>query len=254
MKKAIDQTMEYKNEIRALRKLIPIGIKEGLKILSEAKGNVVKAAEAFKLKRTAILAEKANLDTDEAKRYLEENEYDIAVCLHKIDEDRYTYTERILRSNKQAADKRGLIAVAVYERHSIKAGSFPKKENLANLNSDEYVVMMIGEWIDFCEWEMTDHGISGSTVGEVAELIETKLNRADLGNLLQQAVARKEALWAGIDYEHLRKTDFEKLLKHGEFVREDLEYDARLTALEKAFPELEEALVDFIARHKEAFP
>ncbi len=96
--------MEWLSEIRKLRKNVPVGIQVARRLLERTGGDVDEAIKLFHIDQINILTAKADVTHQEAENVLLATNYDIAEALRRIDEQRYTLTELILRKNKDAGD------------------------------------------------------------------------------------------------------------------------------------------------------
>lgn len=105
--------MEWLSEIRKLRKNVPVGIQVARRLLERTGGDVDEAIKLFHIDQINILTAKADVTHQEAENVLLATNYDIAEALRRIDEQRYTLTELILRKNKDAGDALNNIALAI---------------------------------------------------------------------------------------------------------------------------------------------
>lgn len=105
--------MEWLSEIRKLRKNVPVGIQVARRLLERTGGDVDEAIKLFHIDQINILTAKADVTHQEAENVLLATNYDIAEALRRIDEQRYTLTELILRKNKDAGDALNNIALAL---------------------------------------------------------------------------------------------------------------------------------------------
>ncbi|MGT9272937.1 FAD:protein FMN transferase, partial [Escherichia coli] len=112
--------MEWLSEIRKLRKNVPVGIQVARRLLERTGGDVDEAIKLFHIDQINILTAKADVTHQEAENVLLATNYDIAEALRRIDEQRYTLTELILRKNKDAGDALNNIALAIEYEWDLK--------------------------------------------------------------------------------------------------------------------------------------
>lgn len=112
--------MEWLSEIRKLRKNVPVGIQVARRLLERIGGDVDEAIKLFHIDQINILTAKADVTHQEAENVLLATNYDIAEALRRIDEQRYTLTELILRKNKDAGDALNNIALAIEYEWDLK--------------------------------------------------------------------------------------------------------------------------------------
>ena len=105
--------MEWLSEIRTLREDVPVGIQAARRLLEKTGGDVDEAIKLFHIDQINILTAKADVSHQEAETVLLETNYDIAEALRRIDEQRYTLTELILRKNKDTGDALSNIELAI---------------------------------------------------------------------------------------------------------------------------------------------
>ncbi|HFU8550356.1 TPA: hypothetical protein ACH7IY_001304 [Escherichia coli] len=96
--------MEWLSEIRKLRESISVGIQAARRLLEKTGGDVDEAIKLFHIDQINILTAKVDVTHQEAENVLLAANYDMAEALRRIDEQRYTLTELIIRKNKDAGD------------------------------------------------------------------------------------------------------------------------------------------------------
>jgi hypothetical protein len=80
-----------------------------------------KAEMKFREEMAAIIISKTGVTADVANKHLTKSNFDIAATIKNIDEERYTFTELVLRKFKdKKEDALGEIAYAIEEKYNLK--------------------------------------------------------------------------------------------------------------------------------------
>ncbi|MFP1462651.1 hypothetical protein ACLB1E_16720 [Escherichia coli] len=82
-------------------------------MLEKTGGDVDEAIKLFHIDQINILTAKVDVTHQEAENVLLAANYDMAEALRRIDEQRYTLTELIIRKNKDAGDALSNIELAI---------------------------------------------------------------------------------------------------------------------------------------------
>ena len=85
--------------------------------------------------------------------------YDIAEALRRIDEQRYTLTELILRKNKDAGDALNNIALAIEYEWDLKRKFWFGFADIQLLPPVLQTFMLVYEWHEYVGWEGMECGI-----------------------------------------------------------------------------------------------
>lgn len=151
--------MEWLSEIRKLRKNVPAGIQSARRLLERTGGNVDEAIKLFHIEQVNILTVKAAVTHQEAENVLLATNYDIAEALLRIDEQRYTLTELILRKNKGVGDALSKIALAIEYEWELKRKFWFGFADIQLLPPVLQTFMLVYEWHEYVGWEEMNSGI-----------------------------------------------------------------------------------------------
>jgi len=144
----------YKEKLFAFRKRVPIGITQAIKLLEETGADLEKAVELFKKKQLEIVMSKTGVSKDFATRHLLKNNHDIYLTIKSIDEERYTYTERVLIRFKQHKERAmELIAGRLSELNNIKRDYWLDFDDICKQTSLVSCVLAVMEWLNYENWE-----------------------------------------------------------------------------------------------------
>ncbi|NLR59664.1 hypothetical protein HGH93_16240 [Chitinophaga polysaccharea] len=201
--------MQYQQEVNLLRQQIPIGLRHALQLLTNTNGNIDQAIHQFKAEMVAIVVEKATVATETAAEHLTKCSYDIAKTLASIEEERYTLSERILRSKKN--DKEGALTLLAYNLE--KEQQLPRNywlllDQLPALAPVQYTLAVVNEWREYLDYEGFDHAIYFH-LDIVAPQLETALRLPEIAYCLQAARVRSDELIA-----HYKKKPVKKASIH----------------------------------------
>jgi hypothetical protein len=188
LSKKISEVNEvYKDKLEILRQRIPIGLRHGLTLLESLDGDLEKAEVKFREEMVAIIISKTGVTADVAIKHLTKNNFDIAATIKDIDEERYTFTELVLRKFKdKKEDALDKIAYAIQEKYNLKKEFWLNFNTLKELPSELYCLMAIWEWLNYESWE--DYGSALSfNLDIVADQIGNKLGLTELANSVKQA-------------------------------------------------------------------
>lgn len=233
----------FQKELKELRAILPVGLREGLSLLEKSKGDVSHAAEEFRRQRVVFVAKTANVTEFEAREYLEINKYEIEPTLRRIEEEQFTFTERILKSRKKTATKLSILTGSIEAETNLERDFWLKEEEFSKLNPHQYTVIQISEWLNYCSWEGVDQGIELPILEKVIELIEEKLDEQEFARNLRNIRNRKRFLWKSWNRKELLRTDFDKFLEISNSINQDAEYDQLISQFNESISQLEEALL-----------
>ena len=242
----------FSKEILELRNRIPIGIQEGLQLLKKHVGKIDLAEKEFISHRISILQSKHSIDEELALAYLRIYNFDIQKCLKKIEEDRYTFTELILRSKKKPEDKIFLIYQRMVEIEGWENEAWISLDRMKELNEPSYTLMLLNSFLDYCEWEGFSSALRGEKTAAVIKVLEKNFPGLAMGRIIRVANDIALSLYEATEKEKLDKlekyTSFHKALSaHQKFTQLENEY-------EKNLPSLYEHLLEYVAENQAAFP
>lgn len=180
----------------ALRKQVPIEVREGLKLLAETNGSVPAAVEQFKAGRLALVLDKTGADISLCQQCLEANRFDIHQTLIQIENSRYSVSERVLRKYKQPAQSLSELALVVEQAAQLQRRYWFRVTDLAGLNRSQYALLLIQEWMAYEEWESFPVALSFETEA-VLEVFEQELKLLTVVANLRAASQR---------HQHVRRT------------------------------------------------
>ena len=242
----------FPKEILELRKRIPIGIQEGLQLLKKHEGKVELAEKDFIAQRISILQSKHSLHEEVAQAYLSVHNFDIPKCLKKIEEDIYTFTEQILRTNKKSEDKISLICLRIIEVEGLGNEHWISLKSLQKLNEASFRLMLINSFLDYCEWEGFSSALMGERTEEVIRVLAKEFPISGVSRIIQEANQIALALYAEAE-----KKEGDKLSRATSFYVA-LAANERFKELDEEFEEnrdsLYDLLVEFVEQNKAAFP
>jgi hypothetical protein len=177
----------YKDKLEILRQRIPIGLRHGLTLLESLDGDLEKAEVKFKEEMAAIIISKTGVTADVANKHLTKSNFDIAATIKNIDEERYTFTELVLRKFKdKKEDALDKIAYAIEEKYNLKREFWLNFNTLKELPSELYCLMAIWEWLNYESWEDYESALSFN-LDIVTDQIKNKLGLTELANSVKQA-------------------------------------------------------------------
>ncbi|NDV57268.1 ubiquitin-associated-like domain-containing protein [Bacteroides sp. 519] len=198
--------MEYLEEIKILRKKIPIGINQAEKLLVESAGNVAEAESRFKKNLINTFMQKQSLNTEQAVQYLEAANYDLGVAIQNFEMDTHSITKLCLLKNKNKEDALDKVLHAIHEKYAFDFWLCWEKE-CPQISSIEYPFVVLMEWINYESWE-GDIVLSPAVVQACQVL---KMNRmADILNHTINRSKEVENIWEDDMYISLN----EVFLKH----------------------------------------
>ena len=151
--------MEWLSEIRKLRKNVPVGIQVARRLLERTGGDVDEAIKLFHIDQINILTAKADVTHQEAENVLLATNYDIAEALRRIDEQRYTLTELILRKNKDAGDALNNIELAIAYEWNLTCQFWFGFKAFQSLPPQLQAFMLVCEWRNYWGWEGLDSAL-----------------------------------------------------------------------------------------------
>jgi hypothetical protein len=233
-----------KDKLRLLRQHLPsMGLKEGVALLEKTNGDIDAAENLFKTKMQEIVIVKTGVAADMALKHLQKNNFDIALALRSIDEERYTLAERILKrykDDKKEALRR--LADAVSDNNNIKREFWLDFDDLAKQPPEIFCVLAVVEWLNYESWE----DLSGALYFNfdlVIEKIEKELSFAEIAETLKKAKQIHEAQY---------EVQITKLKKEG-WMSPTPEFLEQWDLFEKQRPILIDKLYEFVQKNIDSF-
>ncbi len=236
-----------KEKLKELRIKYPIGIQEGLVLLQQAKGDLYLAENLFKEKKLDEIILKTEVSKEVAIAHLTKCNYDIYLTINSIDEERYTFTERVLKKFNQ--DKfTGLKRIAgEVERNEniLRNGDvfWFTIEHLNKLPPELYCLVLIMEWLNYEDYEGLDHAIYFH-LDKVIFQITNQLQLPQIAQTLHNARTI---------YQDQLEEENSRLIQNG-YSSPSLEYIEQEKIFENEKPLLLNALFKFVNKHIDKFP
>lgn len=194
--------------LSALRKQVPVEMREGLRLLAETHGDVPAAVEQFKADRLALVLSKTGAEESFCRQYLEANRFDIHQTLLQIENSTYSVSERVLRKYQQPAQLLGELALVVEQAAQLQRRYWFRVTDLAGLNRPQYVLLLIQEWMTYEEWENFPAALSFE-MEAVLEVFEQELELPAVVVNLRAATQRHQQVRLTASYQQaLRQNDY----------------------------------------------
>ncbi|TGB92564.1 hypothetical protein [Escherichia sp. E2748] len=230
--------MEWLSEIRKLREHVPVGIQSARRLLERTGGNVDEAIKFFHIDQINILTAKVDVTHQEAENVLLATNYDIAEALRRIDEQRYTLTELILRKNKDAGDALNKIALAIEYEWDLKRKFWFSFADIQLLQPVLQTFMLVYEWHEYVGWEGMDCGIFFES-----DHIHQQLQALGLSELAKKMVT------ARIRYGELK----EKVNTFNEIANDEI-FKMLIMQCDQLAKDVDSVLLQFVKDNIDAFP
>jgi len=146
--------MDIITKAEQLTQLIPVNKKQAEKLLIRTQGNITKAIQILQHKITDTFIQKTSATSDEAKKYLEEENYHFSKALIRYENDKYTKTELILRKEKNKEHALDEIELAIVESQNLQKDYFwVTLESMKTLNETQHLIVRLMNWINWESWE-----------------------------------------------------------------------------------------------------
>ncbi|MCA8831682.1 hypothetical protein [Hymenobacter pini] len=191
-----------KDELTALsrlRKQVPVGVREGMQLLTETH-DVHAAVELFKARKLALILEKTGADAGLCQHCLEASNFDIHKTLIQIENTQYSVSERVLRKYKQPAQFLSELALVVEQAAQLQRKYWFRVTDLAGLNRPQYAVLLIQEWTTYEEWESFPAALSFE-IEAVLEVFEQELELRVVAANLRAASQRQQQVRLTVRYQ-----------------------------------------------------
>ncbi|UUC45159.1 hypothetical protein [Flavobacterium cerinum] len=240
----------YQKQLEQLRQRIPIGLKYGQTLLEITNGDLDKAEQHFADKMIALTSNKTGVKQDVAIRHLKKCNYDIALTIKSINEERYTLTELVLikyKDNKEEAlDK---IVSIIEEKYQLRRNYWFDFDALKKLSSEQYCFMTIMEWLNYENWEDYQTALTFH-FDIVIEQIDKNLGLYDLSDSLKNA---KAILTLVYEKNEIQK-EHNHYIKATNELRENDDFQKNETEFKKQRPLLISSLYELIQNNISQFP
>lgn len=176
----------YLEELKILRTIVPVGIRQGIILLDQTKGNIDAAAQQFREHALTLIASKTDTDPDKLLVVLEKNNYDIAASLKQLEEEKFTPLERVLRryqDNKE--DGLYKVSILVQEKYGLSQEALRHWHTLPTLPAPVFTFLVVTEWLNFEDYEGLSIALSFQLETVTQEM--EKLGFNELATVLNKA-------------------------------------------------------------------
>lgn len=186
--------MEHKEQLERLRQQIPISIRHGLKLLQQTNGDIHQAQALFELELIQVVINKIAVSPEIAKEHLLACNYDIAGTIDRIDEARFSLSERILRKHKHNKEEAlALIVHQVEATENIQRKFWLPLDKMNHLAPLVYGALAVHEFLNYEVWEDFSSAIYFYSDIIVAQF-ETVLDMPEIAHCLRVAKMRSDAI------------------------------------------------------------
>lgn len=186
--------MEHKEQLERLRQQIPIGIRHGLKLLQQTNGDIHRAQELFEIELIQVIINKTAVSPEIAKEHLLACNYDIACAIDRIDEARFSLSERILRRYKNNKEEAlALIVHQVEATDHIQRKFWLPLDEMNHLAPLVYGVLAVHEFLNYEDWEDFSSAIYFYS-DIIAAQFEAVLDMPEIAHCLSAAKKRSDAI------------------------------------------------------------
>jgi len=178
---------KYKDKLIEFRKRFPIGIKHALELIEKTDGDLEKSTEIFKKHQLEIVMSETGVSEDFASRHLSKNNHDVYLTIKSIDEERYTYTERVLDRFKQHKERAlELIAGRLCELNNIKFDFWLDFDDICKQTPLISCILAVMEWLNYESYEGLDCAIYFH-LDIVVDKIDDQLSFSEITKTLRAA-------------------------------------------------------------------
>lgn len=233
----------YLEELRILRQRMPIGLRYGLALLQQTKGEVAAAEALFQQELTQVVAHQAQVPAAAARHALELAGYEVARALQALEQARYSLTQRVLRRYRAPADAVRYVADVVEQTHHVSRAYWLDVEAAQLLPPPLACVLVVNEWLAYEDWEGLDVAISFH-LETVLAYFDHLLALPQVSHALRYAAALEQ------EQQEFRR---HQLARTGAF-RPGPEVEAAQAAFEALRPRIVQSLYELIEQHIELFP
>ena len=233
----------YLAELQALRQRTPIGLRHGLALLQQTKGDVAAAEVLFQQELTRLVAHKTQVPEAAARQALERAGYEVPRALQQLEQQRYSLTQRILRRYRDPADAVRRVADAVEQAHQVPRSYWLDLAAAQRLLPPLACVLVVNEWLAHEDWE----GLATAVYFQLEVVLaycDQLLLLPQVSDALRHVAALEQAQAALRDHQ---------LIYMG-FFRPGSEVEAASAAFDVLRPRLVQRLYELIEKHIELFP
>lgn len=187
-----------KNQLNLLRNRIPIGINGAVKLLKECNGDINLACDLFKKQALETIKEKISFETSDEniENQLVKFNYDIGQTLAALFEQKYTFTERILLTNKNTEKTLDLIVGTIEKEDNLTRDFWLDLDEVKQLNTCRRCLITIMEWINYKEWEGFDYAICCTDwTKELIIQLRNQLQLDNIANNVEEALSISEKFY-----------------------------------------------------------
>ncbi|SEW17406.1 hypothetical protein [Chitinophaga arvensicola] len=236
--------MEYNIHLDQLRQQIPIGIRHGLTLLQQTGGDIVQAKALFEEEMTLLIVKKASVSPDVAKEHLLACKYDIASALTRIDEGRFSLSERILKKyNKEEA--LDLIVRQIEITENIQRKCWLPLQEITHVPPLVYGVLAVHDFLGYESWEGFSSALYFYSDIIIAQF-EGVVNMPAMADCLRTAKKQSNAIYAA------HKGKDPSVMSN--LINEDVVFCVQESFFEKNRSAVLERLHDLIANNITMFP
>lgn len=208
--------------LRRLRARLPIGYREGLDLLEQTGGDEAQTEALFKAAFIRETVAQHNVPEALAKKHLEATNYDRAKALERIEEEQYTFLERMLRKPDNTKRIISTAVGALIERHDLDYPEWPgiPVADFEHMPPADAAFLVLDAWLDYEDYEGFEYALfyhAERTINALRNLLQLE----EAAQILEKAFLLRESVWE--EWEHARKT------------RGSWSPSAELNALNKAF-------------------
>ena len=228
--------MDILNE---LRQRVPVGMKRGLEVLAQTNGDVDQAERIIKADFVQIVVSKTTIVQDVAEAHLMKANFDIAVALQSIDQERFSLTERILKKHKNKEEAFARVALAIAEVEQLENRFWLNVKSLPPLNPSLRCFLIVNEWLSYESYEGLEIALYFQ-LDETTEQIEQQLLLPEVAQTLKTAHTLHQS------QQHSQGKKFTK--------RQTSEFGAISTEFAQQRSQLVDALLNYVQAQIGDFP
>jgi hypothetical protein len=182
----------YLDELHALRQRIAIGVRHGLVLLQQTRGDVAAAEALFQQELTQLVAHQAHVSDAAAHQALERAGYDVPRTLQQLEQARYSLTQRILRRHRAPDEAVRRVADAVEQAYHVPRSYWLDLEAAQLLPPPVACVLVVSEWLAYEDWEGVDAAVYFH-LGAVLAYIDRLLALPEASHALRSVAALERA-------------------------------------------------------------
>jgi cytochrome bd-type quinol oxidase subunit 1 len=233
----------YLAALQVLRQRTPIGMRHGLALLQQTKGDVAAAEALFQQELTQLVAHQAQVPEAAARHALERADYEVPRALQQLEQQRYSLTQRILRRYRDPTDAVRRVADALEQTYQVPRSSWLDLAAAQRLLPPLACVLVVNEWLVYEDWE----GLAAAVYFQLEVVLaycDHLLLLPQVSHALRHVAALEQAQAALRD---------QQLIRLGVF-SPGPEVAAASAAFDVLRPRLVQRLYELIKEHIELFP